>query len=531
MITLNQKQEIIIAAFLEGKSQRQIEREYKIDRKTIRKYINRYNECRNALIENGDNIDDYRALMDDIVAVPKYNSSNRLKHKLTDEIIDRIKFYLNENVMKRSSGQSKQQKRKIDIYEAIIEEGYDISYTTVCNTIRNILSEGAEAYIKAEYEYGDVCEFDWGEAKLYINGELKILQMAVFASAKGNYRYSRLFTKQDTACFKESHAHFFDHIGKVYRTIVYDNMKVAVKKFVGPTEKEPTEALMKLSIYYGYRFRFCNTRSGNEKGHVERSVEYVRRKAFAFKDKFDSIEEANEYLQSICDKLNSKQQPQNGGKSALDILNIEKQYMLPGMPILDAARIEEPRVDKYSTISVDTCRYSVPDKFVGKIVLAKIYSSKILCYCDEIKIAEHDRKYGFCEWSIKLEHFIKTLKKKPGALASSTAMQQADPRLQQIYNDYYIKREKEFIELLFVINEKGIGEVLTAIETLNKISPLDISTEKIKAITNRNNDNISISYVDNDNSGIAEKSRDMLNKFKNLIPMGNEEFIKEVAVI
>lgn len=54
-------------------------------------------------------------------------------------------------------------------------------------------------------------------------------------------------------------------------------MKVAVKRFVGRQEKEPTEALLKLSTYYGFAFRFCN---GNEKGHVERSVEYIRRKAF-----------------------------------------------------------------------------------------------------------------------------------------------------------------------------------------------------------------------------------------------------------
>ena len=59
-------------------------------------------------------------------------------------------------------------------------------------------------------------------------------------------------------CFQESHALFFEHIGQVYQTIVYDNMKVAVKKFVGPTEKEATDALLKMSIYYGFDFRFCN---------------------------------------------------------------------------------------------------------------------------------------------------------------------------------------------------------------------------------------------------------------------------------
>jgi len=46
--------------------------------------------------------------------------------------------------------------------------------------------------------------------------------------------------------------------------MVYDNMKVAVKKFVGPTEEEATEALKKISIYYGFNYRFCNTYSGND---------------------------------------------------------------------------------------------------------------------------------------------------------------------------------------------------------------------------------------------------------------------------
>lgn len=532
MISLNQKQEIIIAAFLEGTSQRQIAQNTHIDRKTIRKYVNKYNEAKNALVNNVDNkIVNERELIDDIIKVPKYDSSNRKKNKLTDDMIEKIKIHLKENEKKRSTGQSKQQKKKIDIYEALDKEGCDISYTTVCNTIRYLLNKGAEAYIKSEYDYGDVCEFDWGEVKIYIGEVLRTFQMAVFASAKGNYRYSRLFPKQDTVCFQESHSLFFEHVGNVYRTMVYDNMKVAVKKFVGPTEKEPTEALLKMSIYYGFKYRFCNARAGNEKGHVERSVEYVRRKAFAFRDKFDSLEEANEYLQSICDKLNLKTQSYNDDKSALEILEIEREYMLPKMPVFDAARIEEPRVDKYSTIAINTCHYSVPDKYVGKMLLVKIYSSKIFCYYDCEKIAEHDKKYGFNEWSIKLEHFLTTLKKKPGALASSTAMQQADPRLQTIYHNHYIKREKEFIELLLVINEKSIEEVVTAIEILRKTSPMDISTEKIKAIINRNIDEFPKRYNGTDSSKIVENSREMLNKFKNLIPLSSEVFTREVAVI
>jgi hypothetical protein len=33
--------------------------------------------------------------------------------------------------------------------------------------------------------------------------------------------------------------------------------------------KEATDDLVKISLYYGFKYRFCNARSGNEKGHVQ----------------------------------------------------------------------------------------------------------------------------------------------------------------------------------------------------------------------------------------------------------------------
>lgn len=530
MIELLQKQQIIISAHLEGKSFRSIAKEIGINRKTVAKYVKEYEKARTQLLKSADGKEcDTRELIDKIVEKPKYNSQNRQKRKLTLEIIEEIKFHLNENELKRARGQAKQQKKKIDIFEAIQAKGYDISYPTVCNTIRELIKEGAEAHIKAEYSPGDVCEFDWGEVKIFIEGELKTLQMAVFTSAKGNYRYARLFAKQDTPCFLESHARFFEHIGGAYRTLVYDNMKVAVKKFVGLTEKEPTESLLKLSIYYGFKFRFCNIKAGHEKGHVERSVEYIRRKSFAFKDSFTTIEEANEYLMEICQKLNSKPQRLNNNQTAVEILDLEKEYLLPKLPMFDAAKTREARVDKYSTIVIDSCHYSVPDNYVGKMVFTKTYSNKVICYYQGEKIAEHDRKYGFNEWSIKLEHYLTTLKRKPGALASSMALQQANPKLHKIYNSYYIKKEKEFIDLLLLVSEKGLGKIEEAIKILETINPTDISTEKIKTICNRQHSQITQMKKGLENE-IGQKANEMLKAFKNLIPASNEDF-KEEAVI
>lgn len=513
---------------IDGKSQRAVERETGINRKTIRKYLKEYEAKRQKLLSSGVN-EDVREVADSIVEAPKYNSSTRAKRKLTDEVVTVIQRYIEENKEKRIRGQRKQQKKKIDIFDALCEQGFEISYSTVCNTIRALENKGAEAYIRAEYTPGDICEFDWGDVRVFIGGQLKILQMAVFTSAKGNYRYAVLFPKQDTACFLESHALFFEHIGGAYQTLVYDNMKVAVSKFVG-TEKEPTEALLKLSLYYGFQFRFCNVKKGNEKGHVEKSVEYVRRKAFSAKDSFLSIEEANTYLAKVCQKLNLKPQSGNKNQIATEILEEERPYLLPRLPMYDAAKITELRVSKYSTITVNSCHYSVPDQFVGKMILTKIYTGQIICYWEGQVVAKHVRKLGHSEWSIQLEHYLNTLKKKPGALASSVALHQANPKLQQIYANHYNTKERDFVDLIYFISEKGLAVVEKAIATLIKINPSEVTTEKIKAICSRNQD-IKLDYRPTNNNDILAHSLAMLKSFEQLVPLASEGFKKEVAII
>lgn len=80
-----------------------------------------------------------------------------------------------------------------------------------------------------------------------------------------NHRLAYLFRHQDTLAFMESHRDYFRATGGIPRTMVYDNMRTAVKSFVG-TEKVPTDALFRMSSFYCYSFRFSNARKGNEKG-------------------------------------------------------------------------------------------------------------------------------------------------------------------------------------------------------------------------------------------------------------------------
>jgi hypothetical protein len=100
-------------------------------------------------------------------------------------------------------------------------------------------------------------------------------------------------------------------------------------------------------------------------------------------------------------------------------------------------------VDKYSTVCIDNCHYSVPDLYVGEFLfIVKIYTSKILLLLQRQKVAVHERKYGLRKWSIQIAHYTRTLKKKPGALAGSLALKQAEPELQKIYHKYYTEKER-----------------------------------------------------------------------------------------
>ena len=151
------------------------------------------------------------------------------------------------------------------------------------------------------------------------------LYLAVFTLAYSNHRAAYLFLQQDTQAYMESHRLYFKMLGKVPHRMVYDNMRVAVASFVGG--KHPTDALIRMESAYCFSHRFCNVRSGNEKGHVERSVEFIRRKAFCELDSFDTIEDAQEHLLRTCSELNYPLCTYEG--SAEQKLEEELRHMLP----------------------------------------------------------------------------------------------------------------------------------------------------------------------------------------------------------
>ena len=481
MIEMADKQEIILRFFREGDSKNKISRDLGVDRKTVRKYINEY--IQEAERERTCGTHTEGSLAQYVSELPKYNRPNTPKLVLTEEITRQIDQYLEENKRKYREGMRKQVMLKKDIHEALLEQGYSIGYTTVCNYVRAEKMREMEAYIRQDYQPGECCEFDWGEVNLIIAGKKRKLNMAVFTAAYSNYRYALLYDKQDTLAFMESHIDFIAYTGGVYQEYVYDNMRVAVKRFVGRNEREPTRALLQLSGYYKFRYRFCNVRKGNEKGHVERSVDYIRRKAFSRRYDFNSISAANEHLLASCNRLNSIKLS-TIDKKPNDLFAQEKRLMWQPEGRMSCFTIEFFKVDKYSTFTFENNHYSVPDHLVGKGVDVKVFSSRLDCYELNKKICTHERSYGRKQWILDLSHYYRTLLKKPGALHKSVALQQSSEVIRWLYHKYFSTIPQEFIKLLMFCEkyQYSTEQLKTTVELLEKLSPHDVSIDKTKAM-------------------------------------------------
>lgn len=525
MINLVIKQRIILA-HIDGMSNRAIANMLHISKDTVNKYVNEYNQKREELLHTQPDMDTAE-IIQAFIEKPVYDSSNRVPSKATPELLDAVEKCLQLNRDKRLMGMQKQTMKKIDIHAYLKKQGFDVSYSTVKRVTQYLESRHQEAFIRQEYMPGDICEFDWGTVKLNIgNAGYQKYQMAVFASAYGNFRYARLYLTQDTAAFQESHADFFTYCHGTFQTMVYDNMKVAVKRFVGHTEKEPTTALTELSVYYGFKYRFCNICSGNEKGHVERSVEYIRRKVFSSPgcDKFDSLAEANKFLFRECMKLNAK--PIYDNSVPAEMFETEKQSLLPAMPKFESCMKSSAKVDKYSTVMVAKNHYSVPDTYVGKTVDVRLYTDKIVIYHDGTIIARHDRDFGAQQWRIDIYHYLRTLKRKPGALHQSTALLQSDTMVKNIYEKYYSKDTKTFLEVLDVIYEYGVTTVSEALCKLEQLSPFDMSADKVALICAKKEELLKQANIKTDR--LSEKSKNTLSQYDRLRIIQNQSERKVV---
>ncbi len=431
-----------------GKSTREISRELKIHRTTVTRYLKRHFKLQEKLKTATDRIE-ILDIQERIVEPPKYNLGRRKSIKYNSDMdaeIDRILEF--EDDKTKLLGSSHKQKLTVfQIHEIMVSKGFDIGKTTIGIKVNEKRNKKKEAFIRQHYEHGDRLEYDFGEVKLMINGILEKFYLAVFSAPASKYRFAYLYTNQSQDSFLDSHVKFFEMIGGIYKEVVYDNMRNVVSKFIGKNEKILNEVLLKMSIYYGFNINVTNCFSGNEKGFVEGSVKLIRNKAFSKSYSFNSIEEAQIHLEKTLEKINENSE-----------IDAEKTKLKPYKPKLEIGTLVEHYVDKYSFVRIENNFYSVPEYLVGKKVNVKKYIQNIIIYSNNNLVCEYKKINGYNKYAVDILHYLNTLKKKPGAIPNSKALD-LNKNLKYIYQKYYTAKPKQFIDILQKYKEKDINEI------------------------------------------------------------------------
>lgn len=244
-----------------------------------------------------------------------------------------------------------------------------------------------------------------------------------------------------------------------------DNLSPAVTKILQGKERQVTRRFADFQSHYKFAQDFCNPGRGNEKGNVEANNKHLKRKIQSIVETqnlvFRDIQSFNLFLADICREHNQR---------IATLLAEENLSPLPGSDF-DCFRTEIVSISKYSLFSLGNSAhmYSVPSKYIGLSLEVRIYPEKLVIVHDGKEIATHKRLYGPRGLvSIKVEHIIGALVKKPGAMKDWKYREVLFER--PAWRNFYEKlsniggSDKDYLNCLKLINVHGRELVTMAME-------------------------------------------------------------------
>ena len=92
---------------------------------------------------------------------------------------------------------------------------------------RELGLRGREVFVPQSYDWGQEAQVDWFEAVAKLGGEARKLQFFAMRSMASGDAFHRAYTHATQQALLEAHEHAFAYFGGVFRTLRYDNMRIA----------------------------------------------------------------------------------------------------------------------------------------------------------------------------------------------------------------------------------------------------------------------------------------------------------------
>ena len=250
----------------------------------------------------------------------------------------------------------------------------------------------AEAFLRLRTLPGEQMQVDWGHfGHLQIGRAKRPLMGFVIVLSYSRRVFLRFCLNAQMDSFLRGHVEAFIAFGGLARTLLYDNLKSVVLERVGDAIVFNPEFLL-FAKHYRFEPRPVAVARGNQKGRVERHIDFVRKSFFAAR-KFTDVNDLNAQARDWCEgRAFDRPWPQDDSLTVRQAFAAEQPRLL-GLPPAGYALGQrlEVSVAKTPYVRFDWNDYTVPHTHVQRTLSVLADEQRVRVFDGITEVANHPR--------------------------------------------------------------------------------------------------------------------------------------------
>jgi hypothetical protein len=296
--------------------------------------------------------------------------------------------------------------------------------------------------------------------------------------------YLEFFFDQTLENFLRGHVRAFQDLG-VPRNLLYDNLRSAVLERRGDAIHFHPR-LLELCAHYHFAAHPCRPARGNEKGVVERSIQFIRHSYFAARP-FTTLQDFNRQALVWRDSVaHARPWPGDDSMTVAQAFAQEQGRLLP-LPAhpFDTDLIVPVRSAKTLYVRFDLNDYSIPPQAVGRQLLLAASDTVVRILDQNTEIARHHRSYDrhqIIAHPAHTEALLKEKRKAHGATASARLLAAAP-------------ESEALLDAAFARGESTAAQTRQLLQLLDDYDPTELRTAIVEALARHTPRASSVAYL------------------------------------
>lgn len=373
----------ILRLWLAGVAKQRIARTLGVDRKTVRRYVELATEHGLAPGEGADALTDDRL---EPVLVALKSGAGRPHGDGWEQCLVHRAF-----IEQRVPGLKLSKVRRL-----LLRQGIDIPYATLHRFAVSELGYGRRASTipVADGEPGGEVQLDTGwvgslESDLF--GKRRRFRAWIFTAVRSRHRFVWPVFRETTESAIEACEEAWEFFGGIFQVLIPDNTKAIVDQS-DPLGARINATFLEYAQARGFHIDPARSRSPKDKGRVERAVQPVRDDCFAG-EQLQTLEDTRRRGRHWCLEEYGARRHSTTRRMPLEHFEAEEKAQLLPAPTqpYDIPLWREPKVGRDQHAQVDRALYSLPHRYVGKVLRARADRSTVRFYDGALLVKTHPR--------------------------------------------------------------------------------------------------------------------------------------------